>query len=360
MDRAVIERTSPTPFLRPGAVPGIDEDGLIRWVDAQGLGLQPPLRFSPIIGGASNLTYRVEDADGCVVVLRRPPLHSVLPGAHDMAREYRIIAALSATEVPVPPALRLCTDATVIGAPFFLMGFVEGAVLRDAEIVAATVPPERRRVVAEALVDTLATLHAVEPDDVGLGTLGRREHYIARQLRTWNRQWHASRSRDLPAVDEAHGRLQLDVPEQQGSGIVHGDYRLDNIIVDDAGHPAAVVDWELCTLGDPLADLGLLLVYWTDPGDGFTALPNAPTEAGGFPQRRELAERYAGVTGRDLSQLGYYVAFGYWKLACILEGVYGRYASGAYGDNDGSFEAFGDIVIALAEKAGEAAAEVGR
>ncbi len=341
-------------------VPGVDARSLERWIRDRGLGLQPPLEISALVGGASNLTYRVEDAAGRTVVLRRPPLRGVLPGAHDMAREHRIITALGPTAVPVPSPVALCEDDNVIGAPFYVMEFVDGVALRDAAGVARTVPETARRVVADALVDTLVALHAVDPERVGLGTLGRRDEYIARQLRTWDRQWRATtRTRGVPVVEEVHRRLLRDIPAQQGSGVTHGDYRLDNVLVDDRWRIAAVLDWELCTLGDPLADLGLLLVYWSDPGDEFTALPDAPTAAGGFPRRAELAERYARTSDRDLSDLAYYVAFGYWKLAVVLAGVHARMLTGAYGDASHA-GGYGERVQLLAATALDTIAGSGR
>jgi aminoglycoside phosphotransferase (APT) family kinase protein len=210
------------------------------------------------------------------------------------------------------------------------MDFVDGTVLRDEEIVDRELPEEdQRKKVGESLVDTLARLHAVEPADAGLGNLGRRDGYVERQLKRWKRQWDASKTRELDTIDEVHARLSETVPDQQDVAIVHGDYRLDNVIVGSDCDIAAVVDWELCTLGDPLADVGLLLVYWAEPGDDIVPLTRAPTLAAGFPSRTDLVDRYAAKTGRDLSGIDFYVALGYWKLAVILEGVYARYAGGA-------------------------------
>ncbi|WP_083441810.1 phosphotransferase family protein [Nitriliruptor alkaliphilus] len=338
---------------------GIDATRVTSWLQER-TELEAPLTFETIQGGRSNLTYAVTDPQGRKVILRRPPLHSVLQSAHDVAREHRIVAALADTDVPVPPLVGLETDESVNGAPFYVMRFVDGLVVRDAD-AARAVDAAVRRTAGEDLVDVLGRLHAVDPDAVGLGGLGRKEDYLARQLRRWHRQLTDGRTRDLPLLDEVHARLSADIPPQGPATIVHGDYRLDNLIVDPAsGHVRAVLDWELTTLGDPLADVGLLHCYWAQQGDATLPLPDAPTLVDGFPDRDEVAERYAGATGRDLSELPYYVAFGYWKLACILEGVYARYSSGAYGENDGSFETFGRIVIELGERASEAAAEAGR
>jgi aminoglycoside phosphotransferase (APT) family kinase protein len=207
---------------------------------------------------------------------------------------------------------------------------------------------------AESLVDVLAEIHAVDPDAVGLGDLGRKEGYIERQLKRWYSQWEKSKTREIPAVDEVHERLLETVPEQGPATIVHGDYRLDNTMLGDDGQVLAVLDWEICTLGDPLADVGLLCVYWADPGEELSALLSAPTTLEGFPRRAEIAARYAGRSGRDLTRLDYYVAFGYWKLACILEGVYARYVAGIMGREGHGFEAFADHVVLLAETARKA------
>ncbi len=343
-----------------GTVDGIEPEGVTRWLQAR-TEVRPPLGFEVIKGGRSNLTYTVTDADGRRLILRRPPLHGVLESAHDMGREHRIISALAGSAVPVPTCIGYEPDPGITGAPFYVMEHVDGVVVRSAADGGALLEPPLRRAAAEDVVDVLVALHDVDIDAVGLGDLARREGYIERQLRRWHGQVEKARTRDLPVLDEVHARLSANVPVQGPATIVHGDYRLDNLILDPTtGRIQAVLDWELTTLGDPLADVGLLLVYWSEPGDPTIPLIDAPTVVEGFPRRAELIERYAEASGRDLGEVGYYVAFGYWKLACILEGVYGRYASGAYGDNDGSFEAFGDIVIALAEKAGEAAAEVGR
>jgi aminoglycoside phosphotransferase (APT) family kinase protein len=338
---------------------GIDAARVTAWLTER-TELEEPLTFEVIQGGRSNLTYTVTDAAGRRVILRRPPLHGVLQSAHDVAREHRIVAALADSDVPVPPLVGLETDAAVTGAPFYVMRFVDGLVIRDAD-AARTLDADLRRAAGEDLVDVLGRLHAVDPDAVGLGDLGRKEDYLARQLSRWHRQLTEGRTRDLPLLDEVHARLTADIPEQGPATVVHGDYRLDNLIVDpDTGRVRAVLDWELTTLGDPLADVGLLQVYWAQQGDPTIPLPDAPTLVDGFPSREQVAARYAAATGRDLSQLPYYVAFGYWKLACILEGVYARYSSGAYGQSDGSFEAFGEIVVALGERAAEAAGEANR
>ena len=341
---------------------GINVEPVTSWFEANIPGARGPLSFELIAGGHSNLTYGVTDASGNRFVLRRPPLGHVLATAHDMSREHRIIAALGPTDVPVAPALGLCTDETVNGSPFYVMAFVDGHVLRDLKIAETTLDRASRRRAGDSVADVLARIHAVDVKAVGLDDLGKHEGYIARQLKRWYSQFQSSNEltkRPVPLVHEVHDRLSARIPEQQGVAIVHGDYRLDNCMVGDDGAVIAVLDWEICTLGDPLADVGLLQVYWTDPGDEeATLLGTPPTIADGFPTRAELTGRYAQASHRDLSQLDFYVAFGYWKLACILEGVYSRYAGGAMGDATG-FEAFETQVTRLAERAAEAADRVG-
>lgn len=311
--------------------PGIDRPNVTAWLEANVGGARAPFTFDLIEGGRSNLTYRVGDAAGHRYVLRRPPLGHVLATAHDMSREHRIISAVGTTGVPVPPTLGLCVDEAVNGAPFYVMGFVDGVVL-DHPDKGAALSNDAKREIAHDLIDVLADLHAVDVDAVGLGDLARREGYVERQVRRWTRQWADSRTRELPAIDEVAALLASSIPEQQGVVIAHGDYRLGNCLTDlERRRIAAVLDWELCTLGDPLADLGYLGVYWATP-DGDGRRPNDPTGAGGFPSYGELVERYAARTGRDVSRIDYYVAFSAFRLAVISEGVYARYVNGAMGD----------------------------
>ena len=310
---------------------GINIDRVTAWARARIPGLAPPLEFSLIAGGHSNLTYKFVDARGQAFVLRRPPLGHVLESAHDMGREHRIVAALAATDVPVAPVFGLCEDAEVNGAPFYLMGFVAGLVPHDADAL-RDVSQARRRALGEHAVTVLATLHGLDPDAVGLGSLGRKEAYLARQLRRWSKQWLATKTHEIPEMEESERRLREEVPEQVGAAIVHGDYRLGNMIV-GAGRIEAVLDWELCTLGDPLADLGYLLNNWMQLGEAGAEL--APTGAGGFPDRREVCLRYEQATGRDLSRIDYYRAFSHWRLAAIGQGVYKRYLVGAMGESRG-------------------------
>ncbi len=310
---------------------GINADEVSRWLDRNIDDLTGPYEFDLITGGRSNLTYRVTDSAGTTVVLRRPPTGKVLASAHDMIREHRIISAVGTTDVPVPRTLGVCTDTDVNDAPFYVMTLVPGVVLDSAD-AAADLTIAQRREAGEHLVDVLADLHAVDVDEVGLGDLAKRTGYVERQVRRWTTQWENSKTRELPSIDEVARRLAADLPEQVGVSIAHGDYRFGNCLVDtDTARVTAVLDWELCTLGDPLADVGYLGVYWSDPGED-QGRPNDPTGIDGFPTYAELLERYATRTGRDLSNIGYYVAFSSWRLAVISEGVYARFLNGSMGD----------------------------
>lgn len=332
---------------------GVDPAVLSGWLRRRAADSEPPFAFELITGGRSNLTYRVSDVAGRQWVLRRPPLHSVLPTAHDVLRECRVITALRDTAVPVPPVIGY--DADLLDAPFYVMEFVPGVVVRDEETVRATLPEHARRDVALALVDTLVDLHAVDAASVGLADLGRGAGYLDRQLRRWQEQARRQRSRPLPVADRVYEGLRAAVPSKTSTAIVHGDFRLDNVILEPAGPTIeAVLDWELCTLGDPLADLGVFLTYWTEVDDEVRPFPSAPTVADGFPTRQELAERYAQRSGQDVSALPYYLAFGHWRLALVLEGVHARFEAGAYGDVDpSSYDYMPEVVAQLVARAAE-------
>ncbi len=311
---------------------GIATATVTPWLAEHVTGFTPPFTAEVIAGGHSNLTFKLTDARGTKYVLRRPPLSHTLASAHDMGREHRIIHALRNTDVPVAPALAMCDDPAVNGAPFYVMGFVDGHVIRDATIAERVLTEQARRTASESLIDTMAAIHAVNLVDVGLADLARHEGYIARQLKRWYGQFNAQKTRDLPLLDQVHDALAQRIPEQGPATIVHGDYRLDNCIVNDDGRIAAVLDWEICTLGDPLADLGLLMAYYTGPDDESSAWQAQANRVKGFLNRADLVERYARITKRDVSQLDFYTAFAFWKLACIIEGVYARYLGGALGD----------------------------
>ncbi len=311
---------------------GIEVPRVTAWLRER-VDLEGPLDFDLVVHGRSNLTYVVNDQAGRKWVLRRPPLGHVLASAHDMGREHRIIAALQGSGVPVPGLVGHCSDDAVNGAPFYVMAFVEGHIIKtlaDAE----PFTPEQRRTQGESLVDVLGTLHGLDPDAVGLGDLGKKEDYIARQLRRWKRQVDEGSDRTLPLFTELHGKLEARIPVQQGAGIVHGDYRLDNCMIGPDNTVAAVLDWELCTLGDVLADLGGLVVWWGDPDSADENLRDVPTLAPGHLTEAEVIERYAASSSRDLSDLPYYLAFQFWRLAAIIEGVRVRFVAGAMGGKD--------------------------
>jgi aminoglycoside phosphotransferase (APT) family kinase protein len=304
-----------------------------------------------IAGGKSNLTFGVDSSAGSVV-LRRPPLGHVLPTAHDMVREHTVMSALAGTPVPVPRMLHLCTDAEVLGQPFYVMQKVEGHVCRTDLPEGYADAPEQRRAVGEGLVDVLAALHEVDPEAVALAGFGRPEGYLERQVRRWVKQWDATRIEGHDALDALAGDLAADVPATQRHTVVHGDYRLDNTILDPAqpGRVAAVLDWEMSTLGDPLADLGILLGYWSQADDSGArndaAVVPAATVLEGFPTRREVADRYASLTGLDLTPLPWYASFAAFKLAVVCAGIVARVRGGAMlGDGfDGIEERIGPLV----------------
>ena len=315
---------------------GIFESSVTNWLDTSVDGAVGPYSWEIIAGGHSNLTFLVTDANGRRLVLRRPPLAHGLASAHDMAREHRIISALNRSSVPVPTTVGLCEDDRINGAPFYVMEYVDGHVVRDVEAAERLLSEPARARASESLAETLAAIHEVDLVSVGLNDLGRHEDYLARQLRRWYGQWEQQRTRDLSLIDDVHAVLIANLPAQQAATIVHGDYRLDNTMVDNDGNVCAVLDWEICTLGDPLADIAMLAVYWTGPTDTQSAWESGATTTAGFWDRNQLIERYAQSSGRDLGNFDLYMAFANWKLACILEGVYARYLGGALGERDTS------------------------
>ncbi len=347
------ENSSPEPGAT--APPGIDVAAITRWLteaeQARGGTVSAPLSFEQIAGGRSNLTFRVADRDGHQWALRRPPTGHVLATAHDMGREHSMMSALAPTDVPVPTMVGLCRDTAVNGAEFFVMDWVDGTVVRNNRIANTFDPPIRRRM-CEALIDTLAAIHAVDIDQVGLGQFAKRSGYVERQLRRWMGQVDATESPTAPEIAEAHKRLVDSVPEQQETRLIHGDYRLDNTIVTAEGDIAAVLDWELTTLGDPRADLGATLAYWSRPGDPVVALSNPPTLAEGMLERDDVVARYEAATGSPADDVEWFQAFATWRLACILDGVVDRYRAGAMGnDDDFNIEVFATQVATLASGA---------
>jgi aminoglycoside phosphotransferase (APT) family kinase protein len=311
----------------PSATPGIDVAGVTAWMQRTQPAVAPPLQFDRIGDGRSNLTYAVTDAAGAEWVLRRPPIGPRLRGAHDMAREYRISSALYPAGVPVPEPYGIYEDDDITGAPFYLMELVRGPVIAQASD-GAGLSPQTRAAIGQSLITTLAEMHAVDVDAVGLGDLARREQYAERQLKAWWRQWEASKDQPMAAVERVRDLLAAAVPPQRRVTVVHGDYKLENVILGEGGNVRAILDWELCTLGDPIADLGTLLVYWaepTDPPEWSLAGVKAPSRAAGFPTRRELVEAYANASGADVGSIAFYEALGAWKLAIILQGVFRRF-----------------------------------
>ncbi|MDW3179968.1 MAG: phosphotransferase family protein [Acidimicrobiia bacterium] len=334
---------------------GVDVEPVTAWlqeqVAASGGEVVAPLSFHQITGGRSNLTFHVTDQAGGAWALRRPPTGHVLASAHDMSREHRVMSALAPTAVPVPTMVGLCEDVEINGAPFYIMDWVEGTVVRN-QAVAEEFDLQTRRRMGISVVENLARIHQVDIDEVGLGDFAKREGYIERQLRRWKGQVDATESPTDPNIALAHEALSASIPEQGTARLVHGDFRLDNTIVNDDGEVVAVLDWELTTLGDPLADLGAMLTYWTRPGDSVIALSDPPTLADGFLERDEVVAIYEEAIGGEVGDVAYYHAFATWRLSCILDGVVDRYRAGTMGE-DGGFdvESWATQVTTLARSA---------
>src|ERR1700758_5320564 len=306
----------------PSRIVGIDPEAVTRWFDQLGVGFSGPLRFERIGLGQSNLTYLVRDADDQRWVLRRPPLGQLLASAHDVVREARIMAALAPTDVPVPEILCVAQDPDIADVPLVLMEFIDGQVV-DTMPIAESLAPQRRRQIGMSLPRTLAKIHAVDIDAVGLSDLASHKPYAQRQLKRWAGQWEQSKTRDRPELDDLTRRLVAAAPEQRELSLVHGDFHLRNAIVSrGTGAVIGVLDWELSTLGDPLADMGTMLAYWPEPGEGIGDF--AASTLDGFPDRAELARIYLAQTGRDPQALMYWHVLGMWKIAIIAEGVMRR------------------------------------
>jgi aminoglycoside phosphotransferase (APT) family kinase protein len=334
-------------------VTGIDVGNVTAWF-ADHTEITEPLQFDLVAHGRSNLTFVVSDAEGRRWVLRRPPTGHVLRGAHDMGREYTLIAALADTPVPVPGAVGMCDDEAVNGAPFYVMEHVDGHILKKIDDM-GPFDEAACRTMSESLVDTLVALHDVDPDAVGLGEFAKKDDYLARQLHVWKRQIDKGSDRDLPLLHDLHARFQRSMPAQHGAGIVHGDFRLDNCMIGADNRVAAVLDWELCTLGDVRADLAGMIMWWGDPTGVSRAMADAPTLAPGMLTPDEVIERYATASGRDVEHLDYFVAFQFWRLAAISEGVRFRFAQGAMGDKDigdemAGFETRIELLLAEADR----------
>ncbi len=349
---------------RQADVRGLDVPAVSRWLRANVAGLAGELRFELVAAGGSNLTYRVESGDGRRFALRRPPERARVATAHDMAREWKILAALDAHPecgVPVPATIARCDDPSVTGAEFYVMAFAEGRILRGPAD-AAGMDAARCLRAAESLIDVQVAMHTLDADAVGLGDLGRRDAYVERQLARWLRQYEAVQSRELPLVHALHAKLSQAVPPQQRVGLVHGDYRFDNTVLGADDRVIAVLDWELCTLGDPVADFVWSILYWSDPEDPHDFGSPSPTRHPAFPRRAEAIAMYARKSGLDLSQLDYYRAFSWWKMACLVEGVVARLRAGAGGGLGASSDP-GSVmkrVEWMLEQADEAAKQLGR
>jgi aminoglycoside phosphotransferase (APT) family kinase protein len=316
------------PTLAAGAqtarpITGIDAAPVTDWL-AEHARLRGPLRFTRIGGGQSNLTYRVDDADGRSAVLRRPPMGEVLQSAHDMSREYTVIERLAGAGMPVPEPFALCEDAAVTGAPFYVMAHVDGTIVTTPQI-AEGMSVAARRAAGLSMADTLAKLQSVDLDAHGFGEMRRPREYCDRQLRRWRKQWEGSKTRELPVVDELADRLAAASPAETETVLVHGDYRIDNAVLDESGSIIAVLDWELSTVGHPLADVGLMLVYWEEARTPQGLFRSTFTLAEGFPSVQEIVDRYGETTGRPVGDVDFFVAFAYWKIAVICEGVYRRW-----------------------------------
>jgi aminoglycoside phosphotransferase (APT) family kinase protein len=337
-----------------GPVVGINEPEVSVWM-AEHVGSVGACTFELIAGGRSNLTFRVTDERGRPFALRRPPTSHVLPTAHDMVREFTFISGVRPFAIPVPEPLALCTDESVNERPFYVMEFVDGEILRSRQDAERAYGEGDRRLIGEHLAATLAALHEVDIEAAGLSALARHDGYIERQLKRWRGQYEqmAVAGVDHGGVVEAVAdELAARVPPQQRVAIVHGDYRLDNVVLDRAGYVKAILDWEICTLGDPMADLGMLLVYWADTADALSPLVGlGPTTAAGMATRAEVLKAYEQASGLAVSNVGYYQAFGYWKLACIMQGVYARYIGGATAGDRGSVDDYPRHILSLAETA---------
>jgi aminoglycoside phosphotransferase (APT) family kinase protein len=311
--------------------PGLVVATVTTWLEAA-IGVRPPLEVSLVAGGRSNLTYRITDADGRKVALRRPPAGRLLATAHDMTREWAVLHALQGTEVPVATPLALCTDVAVTGAPFYVMAWLDGIVPAGDAATAALSPAAGRRL-TEGLADVLAALHSLDPDAVGLGDWARPGDYLQRQLKRWHRQLHDSGCVDMELADRVHAELVRRAPAGENR-IVHGDYRAGNVMIGPDGGLLAVLDWELATLGHPLADVAWLLTSWWATDGEPPPVTQATTRVPGAGSRDDLLSRYVQRSGRDVSLLPIYEAFARWRSACITAGVRARYVAGAMGSDD--------------------------
>jgi aminoglycoside phosphotransferase (APT) family kinase protein len=324
------------------------------FLDEAGLG-SGDVEVEPVGDGHSNVTYVIRRGDDSEVVLRRPPRPPLPPSAHNVLREARLLSALEPTEVRVPKVLATCDDEAVVGAPFYVMERMHGEVVADAMPPALDTPEERRRM-ADELIDALVELHATDWQAIGLDDFGRPSGYLERQLKRFLGLWEHNKTRELDAVERVGAWLSENLPESPPATIVHGDYRLGNTMM-SAEPPArlvAIFDWEMATIGDPLADMGYVCALWTqhdDPHGGLREHLGKVTRLEGFPTRDELVERYAEKSGREVGDLRWYVTLAVWKSIVFMEGNYKRAVSGS--TDDPYLKQFGDGVVELAERAEE-------
>ncbi|WP_128643287.1 phosphotransferase family protein [Rhodococcus opacus] len=301
------------------------------WMESRGTAAGSGLKADVLHGGHSNITYQLRDDAGHRWVLRTPPTSGVLETAHDMGREHLLMTALSGT-MPVPAVIGYESDASLIGTKFLVMDFVDGLVPRDGKQMLEKLTARQRRTASESIVDTLAELHRIPPDEVGLRDLGKPTGYIHRQLTRWKQQWDVTRTADSPDIDTTYQLLLDNIPPQQRTSILHGDFRLDNTVLGADGTVAAVLDWELATRGDPLADLASLILWWTEPGESNSLGYPGPTSAPDMLTRKQVIARYVDVTELDIGALDYYLAFVHWRTVCVAQGVLSRRLSGALGE----------------------------
>lgn len=335
------------------APPGINYETLLPWF-SQHVEPVKSLKATVVGHGRSNITYRLDADDGRSWVLRRPPLSHVQKTAHDMGREFRVISALNPTGFPTPKAYALCDDESVLGAQFYIMEYVDGIIAVDAVDTAKRFDEKKRHEIGLELVDVLARLHAFKPDEIGLGDFGKPQGYLERQVRRFSEQLESIRYRETPELDELARRLKGAIPPERTAGIVHGDYRLDNAILNDEGHVIAVLDWEMCTLGDSLADLGLLRMYWGRPTSSQMAIGSASVMSlPGFPTWEEAAARYEEKSGVSLAGLDFYTVLAYFKLGVILENMYKRFLGG--GTVGAGFDMIGQQAVLLGKQGLEVA-----
>jgi aminoglycoside phosphotransferase (APT) family kinase protein len=294
-----------------------------------------PIAVEQFPSGHSNLTYLVRLGDarsGREIILRRPPFGSKVRSAHDMAREYRVLSKLHSAYPLAPKVLLYCDDLSILNAPFYLMEPIRGVIMRREPPPGMAFPPETARRLSEAFVDNLARLHSLDYGAVGLADLGKPQGYLERQVKGWIERYQNSKTHDLPEVERISAWLAAHMPVSHDATLIHNDYKYDNLVLDadDATRIVGVLDWEMCTVGDPLTDLGTALAYWTDPQDAeeLQEIRSAPTTLPGTLTRAELIERYAQASGRDPRDIVFYLAFARFKVAVIIQQIYFRYAQG--------------------------------